>query len=443
MMVTTGFVAGVAMRAVLPRAAEWGSAFGAALEAAGAGVSDGSDADIAIESDGEAEVFADPSMAGVAMPDPVALVVMPAPPPAIGGWVGDEGVGLVVDPPISDTLSGSLAGVRVPAGRSDDGRVAAGLGPAPRPSPRTAEGVRFDPALAVAPAAVAMRDVSALLAGQPGVVMSPVAQLMTTPPVIGPTSATAQLAAVVAPVAQADAPAPVGVAEAAIREQVAALIDDRGGDTDVALPMKAGGDTILATSVVPGLPQVHGTPSAAPSAAPVLAGDAALALHVDAARQGAALDAIGRDIVAGGDAAAPMQFRIDTARMGPVTIDLSGGIAALAVRMTTQGPEARDRIAEAETRLVNDARAAGVQIASVQVIDKPAEARRETAQSGGQPGGQHAEASGHGAGGQGSQPGQGGGAGRQSHAPPRGRLIDPVGSGAASARPSAASELYA
>lgn len=209
-----------------------------------------------------------------------------------------------------------------------------------------------------------MRDVSALLAVQPAPV------------------------AVLPPVAQAVALPPVGVAEAAIREQVAALV---AADDAPDVEADTGGDAV-AVAAMPATTLLSGTITA--PIAPVLSADGALGLHVAAARAGQELDGITRDIAAtNGSSDAPMRFRLDPAALGPVMVEVARGLDGLAVRIEARDGGARDLIADQQPRLMTDARAAGVQISTVQV-----EARREdvasSASSYQQAGGQQQSASG-------------------------------------------------
>ena len=303
--------------------------------------------------------------ASAAMPTPMAA---PEPvgrtlPVAIAARAGVGGEGLMVPP---TTRGGrALPGVSVPTQVADGTAAASGRSPSPQPSPRGGEGVLVAPALASAPAddavsapaAAVMRDVSALLAAQPV-------------PVTMAGTVTAAAASIAIPAAMPLVPMPppaVGVAETAIREQVAVLIaqDEApeigrdAADAPVAAPVA--GTPIVAAS---------GGPAAA---MPVLSADAAVGLHVAAAQAGQALDGIARDIAtATGSSDAPMRFRLDPAALGPVLVEMARGPDGLAVRIETRDAGTRALIADQQGQLVTDARAAGVPIQTVQI-----EARRD------------------------------------------------------------------
>lgn len=285
--------------------------------------------------------------------------------------VGDEG--LMVPP---TTRGGrALPGVSVPTQVADGTAAASGRSPSPQPSPRGGEGVLVAPGLETAPAddavsapaAAVMRDVSALLAAQP----VPVTMAGTvTGTMTGPGTMTAAAASIAIPAAMPlvpTTPLPVGVAETAIREQVAVLIaqDEApeigrdAADAPVAAP--AAGMPIIAAS---------GGPAAA---MPVLSAEAAVGLHVAAAQAGQALDGIARDIAtATGSSDTPMRFRLDPAALGPVLVEMARGPDGLAVRIETRDAGTRALIADQQGQLVTDARAAGVPIQTVQI-----EARRD------------------------------------------------------------------
>lgn len=307
--------------------------------------------------------------ASVAMPTPMAA---PEPvgrtlPVAIAARAGVGDEGLVVPP---TTPGGrALPGVSVPTQVADGTTAASGRSPSPQPSPRGGEGALVAPALASAPAvdavsapaAAVMRDVSALLAAQP----VPVTMTGTVTGTM--TAAAASIAIPAAMPLVPTTPLPVGVAETAIREQVAVLIaqDEApeigrdAADAPVAVP--AAGMPMIAASGGPAV------------AMPVLSADAAVGLHVAAAQAGQALDGIARDIAtATGSSDAPMRFRLDPAALGPVLVEMARGPDGLAVRIETRDAGTRALIADQQGQLVTDARAAGVPIQTVQI-----EARRD------------------------------------------------------------------
>lgn len=276
------------------------------------------------------------------MPVPVSVPVQAAPtelvartlPLAAGPRAGVKGDVSVVSLPAQE--GGAVVGVPVPTPGVDDAMIASDLGS----SSRGGAGVSGPAVADAAPAAAVMRDVSALLAAQP-VAVTQVAQAMT----------------------QAVTPPAIGVAEAAIREQAAVLVErDEVPDMPV--------DASDAPMGVAGMQAVSPASAAAamPVPAPVLTADAALGLQVAAARAGETLDGITRDIAtAAGSGDAPMRFRLDPAALGPVMVEVARGADGLAVRIEARDAGTRDLIAEQQGRLVADARAAGVPIQTVQI----------------------------------------------------------------------------
>lgn len=89
--------------------------------------------------------------------------------------------------------------------------------------------------------------------------------------------------------------------------------------------------------------------------------------HLDLARDGAWLDQLARDIVstAGGDA--KLQFKLNPQNLGSLYVELIRQDDGAAVRMTTENEAARAVLADAQGRLVAEARAHGMRITETTV----------------------------------------------------------------------------
>lgn len=106
------------------------------------------------------------------------------------------------------------------------------------------------------------------------------------------------------------------------------------------------------------------TPDAAAVAAPA---DVGIMHHLEVAHDGAWLDRLARDIALSGDREQRMRFQLNPERLGALTVDIAPAGDGAAVRFTTDNEAARAMIADAQPRLVAEARAQGTRIADMQV----------------------------------------------------------------------------
>jgi flagellar hook-length control protein FliK len=105
--------------------------------------------------------------------------------------------------------------------------------------------------------------------------------------------------------------------------------------------------------------------TARPGDAPVA--DRMMAHHLDLARDSAWLDRLARDIAGSAAADAPMRFRLHPETLGHMRVELTQGDRGTSVRLTVESDSARTIIADAQPRLVAEARAQGVRIAETHV----------------------------------------------------------------------------
>jgi len=89
--------------------------------------------------------------------------------------------------------------------------------------------------------------------------------------------------------------------------------------------------------------------------------------HLDLARDSAWLDRLARDIATSAEGGAPMRFRLHPETLGHMRVELSQGDRGMSVRLTVENEAARHIIADAQPRLLAEARAQGVRLAEAHV----------------------------------------------------------------------------
>lgn len=105
--------------------------------------------------------------------------------------------------------------------------------------------------------------------------------------------------------------------------------------------------------------------AAAPQAAP--APDAAITRELDLARDSEWLDRLARDIARTGANDGPMRFKLHPQTLGHLQVELSQGDHGTSVRLTVETEAARTILADAQPRLMAEARAQGVRISESNV----------------------------------------------------------------------------
>lgn len=89
--------------------------------------------------------------------------------------------------------------------------------------------------------------------------------------------------------------------------------------------------------------------------------------QLDLARDSLWLDRLARDIASSADADGPMRFKLHPETLGQMRVELSQGERGTSVRLTVETEAARAVIADAQPKLVAEARAQGVRIAETHV----------------------------------------------------------------------------
>jgi flagellar hook-length control protein FliK len=143
------------------------------------------------------------------------------------------------------------------------------------------------------------------------------------------------------------------VGPASTAEQAAAPVPLRSFDT--VMPQ------VLA-ALAPAFEPAAAMQSAAPLPAEILAEH-----QLDLASDGAWLDQLARDIAGAGEEGAPLRFRLNPEMLGSLRVEIRQEQAGAAVRLTAETEAARAIIADAQPRLVAEARAQGVRITETHV----------------------------------------------------------------------------
>ena len=146
---------------------------------------------------------------------------------------------------------------------------------------------------------------------------------------------------------------------------VAAMIHPR--DTDTA-PVPATPDKIAPLS--PALTPTIAPPLPAPAAiatAPTETIDHSVSQHLDLAHQSEWLDQLAGEIARTAGKSGILRFRLHPESLGRLHVELSQGAAGASIRLTADTETARAIIADAQPRLVAEARAQGVRIAETHV----------------------------------------------------------------------------
>ena len=266
--------------------------------------------------------------------------------------------------PVAATATDAAGASRTAPAGAQPPAVASDAAPAAKtPEPRT---IAKDPATASAPAEwapvlAALEEIRSR--------MQPVASTVATPAVPEPKSS-------------AD-PAPT-VAASNVPDLLARVVARFGGGarTPAVAPAKAAAP--LAPAAVPAhnlldpaalaaMPAslIDQAPAAEPlqalTEAPAPLAEQAVERQLDLAHEGEWLDALARDIARTGSGDAPLRFRLHPEYLGTLDVEVRQTADGATVRMTAETAEARAIIADAQPKLVAEARAQGVRIAEAHV----------------------------------------------------------------------------
>jgi flagellar hook-length control protein FliK len=89
--------------------------------------------------------------------------------------------------------------------------------------------------------------------------------------------------------------------------------------------------------------------------------------QLDLAADGAWLDQLAKDIAAAGEDGAPLRFRLNPETLGSLRVEVTQQRDGAAIRLTADTEAARAIIADAQPKLIAEARAQGVRISETHV----------------------------------------------------------------------------
>lgn len=89
--------------------------------------------------------------------------------------------------------------------------------------------------------------------------------------------------------------------------------------------------------------------------------------HLDLAHEGRWLDQLAKDIARAGSADGQLRFRLDPENLGRLNVELRNGDTGTSIRLVADTEAARALLADAQPRLIAEARAQGVRIAETHV----------------------------------------------------------------------------
>ena len=179
-------------------------------------------------------------------------------------------------------------------------------------------------------------------------------------------------------------------------------------------------------------------------AAPAPLADDPVARQLSIAQDGRWLDSLAKDIASAGNANGQIHFRLDPDHLGSLTVQIAQGSDGASIRLTASSEAARTILADAQPRLVAEARAQGLNLRDATVETRtataaPAPAASTSAGFGNQSGGGRSSDGGTAAQLQQQSQGQGGGA--RQRAPDQPARANPAPRAATPARSGA--DLYA
>ncbi len=159
-------------------------------------------------------------------------------------------------------------------------------------------------------------------------------------------------------------PAPTGDDIAAITGLDLDAVFPRSGDDPLTISYPGDPAGVRAAAA---LPQMVAPAAPAVTASAAVPTDIGITHHLEVAHDGAWLDRLARDISLAGDREQRMRFQLNPERLGALTVDIAPAGDGAAVRFTADNEAARAMIADAQPRLIAEARSQGARIADMQV----------------------------------------------------------------------------
>ncbi len=122
--------------------------------------------------------------------------------------------------------------------------------------------------------------------------------------------------------------------------------------------------TAVAAVIEPSVSSAAMTRASTPVPQPA---EQAVERELDLARESEWLDRLSRDIARSGSGEVPLRFKLHPQTLGHLRVELTQGDQGMTVRLTAETEAARAIIADAQPRLMQEARAQGVRIAHAEV----------------------------------------------------------------------------
>ena len=171
----------------------------------------------------------------------------------------------------------------------------------------------------------------------------------------------------------AQPPLPAAAAQPQIDPQLAALAQamQQAGKDDKPAQTTADTSATAATATLGISPVSTPAPAARTDATQMAAtpapADQMIDHHLDLAKDTVWLDSLARDIARAANSESHMRFQLSPEHLGTLKVELLNGSNGTSVKLTTETEAARQILADAQPKLVAEARAQGLRISEAQV----------------------------------------------------------------------------
>jgi len=173
------------------------------------------------------------------------------------------------------------------------------------------------------------------------------------------------------PLPAATAPVAANTAQTQIVPQLAALAQAMQQVKKDDQPTQAAPDAAISTTPLGMTPVPTPAPTARADGAQMVAtptpADEMMTHHLDLAKDAQWLDTLARDIARAANSESHMRFQLSPEHLGTLKVELLNGSNGTSVKLTTETEAARQILADAQPKLVAEARAQGLRISEAQV----------------------------------------------------------------------------
>lgn len=184
-------------------------------------------------------------------------------------------------------------------------------------------------------------------------------------------TASSKPGAVQPPLPAAAAPAVANTAQPQIDPQLAALAQAMQQTNKDDKPTQSTPDAASSTATLGIAPVSTSVPTARADATQMVATpaptDQVINHHLDLAKDTQWLDSLARDIARAANSESHMRFQLSPEHLGTLKVELLNGSNGTSVKLTTETEAARQILADAQPKLVAEARAQGLRISEAQV----------------------------------------------------------------------------